>query len=80
MDKVRLGIIGLGRLGIEHANNIHYAIHNAELATICSVVPQELETVSKTLSPAYVSDDYREIIASDALDGIVIATNSQTQC
>ncbi len=80
MDKVRLGIIGLGRLGIEHANNIHYAIHNAELTAICSVVPQELETVSKTLSPAYVSDDYREIIASDALDGIVIATNSQTHC
>lgn len=80
MDKVRLGIIGLGRLGIEHANNIHYAINNAELRAICSVVPQELETASKALSPAYVTDDYRQIIANEALDGIVIATNSQTHC
>ena len=38
MDKVKLDIIGLGRLGRKHAENIHYHIQNAELTAICSLV------------------------------------------
>jgi len=80
MKNVKLGIIGLGRLGTEHAKNIHFHITNADLAAICSVVPAELEKGSKALSPDWVTDDYRKIIDNDDLDGIVIATNSQTHC
>lgn len=38
MEKVKLGIIGLGRLGRNHAENIRYKIPNAELAAVCSAV------------------------------------------
>lgn len=80
MAKVRLGIIGLGRLGRKHAENIHYNIPEAELSAICSVVPAELDTVSKEMSPAIVTDSYRDLLENKDLDGIVIATNSQTHC
>ena len=77
MSKVKLGIIGLGRLGRKHAENIHYHIQNAELRAICSVVQEELDTVSKEMAPKYVTNDYQEIIENDDLDGIVIASSSQ---
>ncbi len=80
MNNVKLGIVGLGRMGAEHANNIRFHIKNADLAAICSVVPEELTKVSAALSPALVTDDYRKIIDNGDLDGIVIATNSQTHC
>lgn len=38
MGKKKIGIIGLGRLGRKHAENIHYHIQNAELAAICSAM------------------------------------------
>lgn len=77
MDKVKLGIIGLGRLGRKHAENIHYHIQNAELTAICSIVQDELDAVSKEMRPKYVTKDYREILENHDLDGIVIASSSQ---
>jgi myo-inositol 2-dehydrogenase / D-chiro-inositol 1-dehydrogenase len=80
MEKVKLGIIGLGRLGFEHAKNIYYNIPQAELTAICSVVDEELERVRNEMDPEYVTADYKELIAVKELDGIVIATNSATHC
>jgi len=80
MKKVKLGIIGLGRLGRKHAENICYNIPGAELSAVCSLVPEELDEVSKEMSPAIVTDSYNDIIGRRDLDGIVIATNSQTHC
>ena len=51
MDNLQLGIIGLGRLGKLHAANIHHVIPGAELAAICSVVPEELDEVSRKMHP-----------------------------
>ncbi len=77
MDKIKLGMIGLGRLGRKHAENIHYHIQNAELTAICSVVQEELDMVSQEMNPRYITNDYKEIIGNDHLDGIVIASSSQ---
>ena len=80
MDKARLGIIGLGRMGRRHAANIHYHIPNAELTAICSVVEDELEAVSREMRPRFATTDYGELIANPELDGIVIASTSQEHC
>ena len=81
MDKkTKLGIIGLGRLGLEHAKNIHYNIPGAELYAACSVVEKELDTAKKEFNPAIVTNDYNELFKNKELDGIVVSTNSQTHC
>jgi len=80
MDKVKIGIIGLGRLGRKHAENIHYRIPNAELTGICSAVEEELNSVKDEMNPKYVTKDYKELINIKELDGIVIASNSALHC
>ena len=77
MEKVKLGIIGLGRLGRKHAENIHFHIPKAELTAICSLIQEELDAVVKEMDPQYITKDYTEIIENDQLDGIVIASSSQ---
>jgi len=79
-NTIKLGIIGLGRLGLEHAKNIHFHIPSAELYAVCSVVEAELEKAKKLFSPKLVTNDYHELFANPELDGIVISTNSQTHC
>ncbi|GAB1475583.1 Gfo/Idh/MocA family oxidoreductase [Bacillota bacterium] len=76
MEKVKLGIIGLGRLGREHAANINYNIINGELTAVCSAIQEEVDSVVKEMSPKYGTTDYTEIINDSSLDGIVIASNS----
>jgi myo-inositol 2-dehydrogenase/D-chiro-inositol 1-dehydrogenase len=80
MEKVRLGIIGLGRLGRKHAENIFYKIPNAELVALCSIVQKELDSVSQEMDVKYVTKDYEEILNNKELDGVVIASNSQFHC
>ncbi len=80
MDRIRLGIIGLGRLGRRHAENIHYAIPGAELAAVCSTEDEELERAGEELRPRLRTRDYREVLADGGLDGIVIAATSQEHC
>lgn len=80
MNPVKLGIVGLGRLGRNHAANIHYHLPNAELSAICSVVEAELESVGAEMNPRYRYTDYREMFQNKELDGVVIATNSQSHC
>ena len=80
MDKARLGIIGLGRLGRKHAENIHYRIPNAELTAICSTVQLELDEVGREMGPKHGTTDFMEIVTNEDIDAIVIASTSQQHC
>lgn len=80
METVKLGIVGLGRLGRNHASNIHYHIPNAQLAAVCSVVASELDSVCAEMHPRWRYTDYSEMFQNQELDGVVIATNSQLHC
>ena len=80
MEIVRLGIVGLGRLGREHAANINYNIINAELAAICSDIPEEVDSVIKEMNPGYGTTNSMELFNDRNLDGIVIASDSFDHC
>ena len=79
-SKIKLGIIGLGRLGLEHAKNIYYNIPEAELYAACSVVDKELDKAGEMFNPPVLTKDYNDLFSEKELDGIVISTNSQTHC
>ena len=80
MEKVKLGIVGLGRLGRNHAANIHYKLPNAELTAVCSAVQEEIDSVMAEMNPKYGSLDYRDLFNDKELDGIVISSNSMFHC
>ena len=42
MKKIKVGIVGLGRLGKEYARNIAFKIKDAELVAACSLSEDEL--------------------------------------
>ncbi|MBW0000148.1 MAG: Gfo/Idh/MocA family oxidoreductase [Verrucomicrobia bacterium] len=71
MEKVRLGIIGVGAMGEVHAQNIlNGKVPRCELAAICDRHPERLQRFASI--PGFVSVD--ELLASSATDAVLIAT------
>lgn len=80
MKKVKVGIVGLGRLGRQHAENIAFRIPNCELTAVCSVLPQEVEEVKEQWGIKYGYTDYDEMLKNKELDAIFIASPSGFHC
>jgi predicted dehydrogenase len=73
MNKVRLGIIGLGNIGKHHAGYLlDGKISRCELAAVCSVVPAELDLYRNRVPNIFT--DAEELIRSGTCDAIIIAT------
>lgn len=80
MKKVKFGIVGLGRLGRKHAENLAFRIPNAELLAVCSVVKEEIDEVQKAWGIKYGYTDYDEMLKNKELDAIFISSPSGFHC
>lgn len=80
MKTVKFGIVGLGRLGRAHAENIAFKIRGAELVAVCSVVEEEVKEVQNLWGIKYGYTDYEEMIENDELDAVFIASPSGYHC
>ncbi len=73
MSKVRLGLIGYGRLGSIHAKNINNSEH-AELFAVCDTNPEVLSRVNEQYDS--LTFDSLDDFLSQPIDGVVIASNT----
>lgn len=73
MNKVRLGLIGYGRLGSIHANNINNSKY-ADLFAVCDTSPEALAQAKERYNTR-VFDNLDDFLAQP-LDGVVIASNT----
>jgi len=76
MKKIRIGSIGLGRLGYEHAANIATRVPGAELAALCDVDQEKLAAVSAELNVQSTYADFAEMCRNPDLDAICIVSPS----
>lgn len=74
--RIKVGSIGLGRLGYEHANNIANRVPGAELTAICDMDEARVKAVAEELDVAYTYVDFAEMCANPELDAIVIVSPS----
>ncbi|AXI10492.1 inositol 2-dehydrogenase [Oceanobacillus zhaokaii] len=76
MSSIRLGIVGLGRLGKIHAMNIAKHIPGATLTAACSIVEEELEFATNKLGVEETYLTYEEMVNSPNLDAVCIVSPS----
>ncbi len=78
MEKVRLGIIGLGSI----AQLVHLPIlsklENVELAALCEINKNRLKTIGDKYPYAKKYQDYKEMTTNENLDAVIIATPTST--
>ncbi|MFD1901630.1 inositol 2-dehydrogenase [Enterococcus termitis] len=80
MEKIKVGIVGLGRLGKVHAENLAENVQGCELVAACSVVQEELDYAVATLGVKETYKDYAEMVKSPTLDAIFIVSPSGFHC
>ena len=71
MDKVRIGIIGMGNMGKYHADYLMKGeVERAELVAVCSPSPHKLESYK----PLAIHSDGEALIRSGEIDAVLVAT------
>ncbi|MFP3043723.1 inositol 2-dehydrogenase [Treponema primitia] len=76
MDKVRIGSVGLGRLGLQHAENIAGRIQNAELIAICDVDKPKVEETARRLGVKHQFTSFDDLVACKDVDAIAVVSPS----
>lgn len=76
MKKIKIGIVGLGRLGKRYAENIAFKIRNAALVAACSVSVEELEWAKKSLGLTALYRDYDEMLHREDLDAVFVVSST----
>jgi myo-inositol 2-dehydrogenase/D-chiro-inositol 1-dehydrogenase len=76
MTQLKIGQVGLGRLGRIHAQNLSKYIMNAELFAVTSIVPEELDYAKNELGVKHCYTSYTEMINNDVLDAVIIVSPS----
>jgi len=80
MRKIKIGVVGLGRLGKKHAENVAFRIPNAELTAVCSIKEEEVLQAKNEWGILHGYTDYYEMIQNEELDAVLIASSSGEHC
>src|SRR5208337_5327979 len=73
-DSVRIGIVGLGRLGRRHAENLAFRVAGAKLVAAASPVAEERAWAEKTLKGVTTYPGLEELLAHPGLDAVWLVT------
>jgi predicted dehydrogenase len=72
MEKVRVGVVGTGTMGISHVAQLK-EIPEVELVGVCDVNAEQVAKVGREYNCLGLTD-YKELIRKDKIDAVVIAT------
>ncbi|WP_105614394.1 inositol 2-dehydrogenase [Vallitalea okinawensis] len=75
---MKLGLIGAGRIGKLHGEIITYHVPQATIKTVSDVYTDGLEEWAQSLGIEKVTKDYREILDDSEIEGVIIASSTDT--
>lgn len=76
MNQARIGIIGLGRIGKVHAENLVYRIPEAELVMAVDPNPKEVEFTNRL--GVQFSTDLDAVFKDDSIEAVIICSPTST--
>ena len=80
MNPVRIGIVGLGRLGMKHAENLAVRVVGARLEAACALEPDRVEHACREWGVPRGYGRFEDLLADKQLDAIFIASSSAEHC
>jgi myo-inositol 2-dehydrogenase/D-chiro-inositol 1-dehydrogenase len=77
-DPIKVGIIGAGRIGRLHAENLTSTVRNAAPIAIADIIKSAAENVAAHCRIPVVVDDYRAIFDDPEIQAVLICTSTDT--
>jgi myo-inositol 2-dehydrogenase/D-chiro-inositol 1-dehydrogenase len=78
MDIINVGLIGAGRIGRVHAENLVYRIPQANLGAVADVFVEAAEKLAAELGIAAAYQDPRRILEDKNIDAVLICSSTDT--
>lgn len=78
MKKIKIGIIGAGRIGRVHANALTNSIPQAEVAAISDTFVESAKKAAEDFGIAKYYADYHEILNDPAIDAVLVCSPTNT--
>ncbi len=75
---IRFGVIGAGRIGKIHAQNLATRIQGAEVLAIADPLVEAARELAARLRVPKTTGDYRELLADPAIDAVAICSSTDT--
>ncbi len=76
--RVKMAVIGTGRMGSVHARNIVRQIPDAELVALCDIRLDVAQAVADELGVPRVVYDYHDLLQDPEIEAILIASSTNT--
>ncbi|NLK07489.1 MAG: inositol 2-dehydrogenase [Firmicutes bacterium] len=73
-EKVRVGVIGVGRIGKIHIENLCYGVPNAEVAAVADINVNEAKRWAGKFGITNVANDPMAIITDENIDAVLICS------
>ena len=77
-SKIRVGLIGAGRIGKLHIEHLAQNIPEVELATICSLNLSNVKSLAEQYNVPKVTTDYNTLLADPQIDAVLITASTNT--
>lgn len=77
-SKIRVGLIGAGRIGELHIEHLARNIPEVELTTICSLNLSNLKSIAEQYNVPKVTTDYNTLLADPQIDAVLITASTNT--
>jgi myo-inositol 2-dehydrogenase/D-chiro-inositol 1-dehydrogenase len=75
---LKVGVIGAGRIGKLHAENLAYRIPETQVVAIADINAGAASAVAQRLNISHVFDDYRAVLGLAEVDAVVICSATDT--
>jgi len=76
IKKIKIGSVGLGRLGLKHAENIATKLLHTELTALCDLDEVKLKETADRLDVPFRFTSFDEMLLLEELDAVVIVSPS----
>jgi myo-inositol 2-dehydrogenase/D-chiro-inositol 1-dehydrogenase len=78
MRILNVGVIGAGRIGRVHAENLAYRVRQAKVVAIADVFPEAAQKLATDLQVAAVYSDPQKLLADRQIDAVAICSSTDT--
>ncbi len=78
MQKLTVGLIGAGRIGRVHAENLSYRIPEVRLAAVSDIFVEAAQRLAADLHIPAAFKDHRRILDDETVDAVVICSSTDT--
>ena len=78
IPKIRIGVIGTGRMGKLHIEHLAQNIPEAELLALCSLDTAGMNILAKQFNVPQTTDDYTKLLTDPEIDAVLITSATNT--